>query len=220
MNHQPKMMQSTPTLIGDHVRLEALGVQHAEGLAAAAAADPTLYRLSPVPQGLSKFREYIDTALSWREAGTALPFATVRLSDEEIIGSTRLWNVEYWPWPETHRGSDTRTPDACEIGYTWLTQSAIRTTANTEAKLLMLTFAFEQWKVLRVCFHADARNARSRTAIERLGAKPEGILRAHRLAADLQPRDSARFSILAGEWPGVQERLRGLLERRTSHSQP
>jgi len=71
----------------------------------------------------------------------------------------------------------------------------------------MLTYAFETWKVLRVCLHTDVRNARSRAAIERIGGQPEGILRAHRMAADFIPRDSARYSIVAAEWPAVKERL-------------
>ena len=95
----------------------------------------------------------------------------------------------------------------CEIGYTWLTQSAIRTAANTEAKFLMLRHAFETWDVLRVCFHTDVRNQRSRAALERIGGVFEGILRSHRLAADNIARDSARFSIVASEWPRVKERL-------------
>jgi RimJ/RimL family protein N-acetyltransferase len=129
------------------------------------------------------------------------------LSDETVIGSSRFWNIERWPWPPGHQRSCSAAADACEIGYTWLTRSAIRTAANTEAKLLMLTFAFEEWDVLRVCFHADAGNARSHTALERLGASYEGLLRAHRLAADATPRDSVRFSILASEWPAVKQGL-------------
>jgi len=104
-------------------------------------------------------------------------------------------------------------PDTCEIGYTWLTRSAIRTAANTEAKLLMLTHAFETWQVLRVCLHTDVRNQRSRAAIERIGGKFEGILRAHRMAADYIARDSARFSIVAAEWPEVKQRLSQLVDR-------
>jgi N-acetyltransferase len=86
--------------------------------------------------------------------------------------------------------------------------------ANTEAKLLMLEKAFEQWQVFRVCFHADVRNIGSCTAIERIGGKKEGILRAHRLAKDQIPRDSARFSILLNEWPEVKCRLHELLDQR------
>ena len=87
----------------------------------------------------------------------------------------------------------------------------MRTAANTEAKLLMLTHAFETWRVLRVCFHADARNQRSRAALERIGGSFEGILRAHRLAADSSARDSARYSILEPEWPAVKHHLVRLL---------
>ncbi len=106
-------------------------------------------------------------------------------------------------------GSHGRTsPDACEIGYTWLSPAAMRTAINTEAKLLLLTYAFEEGKVLRVCLHTDARNARSRAAIEGIGGQFEGILRAHRMAADLTPRDSARYSIIAPEWPALKLRLR------------
>jgi len=89
----------------------------------------------------------------------------------------------------------------------------MRTPANTEAKLLMLDHAFETWQVLRVCFHTDARNERSRAALERIGGKFEGILRAHRMAADYIPRDSLRFSIVAAEWPTVKQRLIQLVER-------
>ena len=200
-------------LRGTHVRLEALNARHSDGLVAAAAADPALYRWSLIPQGKDEVATYINTALAWRDAGTALPFAIVRLADDMVIGCTRFWNIERWAWPPGYPSHGRATPDACEIGYTWLTRSAIRTAANTEAKLLMLTHAFEEWRVVRVCFHADARNDRSRAAIERLGAQFEGILRAHRLAADFTPRDSARYSILAAEWPTVKLRLTERLAR-------
>jgi len=183
-----------------------------DGLTTAAAADPSLYRWSPIPQGKVQARQYVETAVAWRNAGTAVPFAIVRMSDSIIIGSSRFWNLEYWAWPSGHARCDRRAPDACEIGYTWFTESAIRTAANTESKLLMLTHAFEAWRVLRVCFHTDIRNQRSRTALERIGAKFEGVLRAHRLAADFIPRDSARFSMVAAEWPEVKERLVQRLE--------
>jgi RimJ/RimL family protein N-acetyltransferase len=178
-----------------------------------AADDPSLYRLTPVPQNGADMVRYIDTALAWRDAGSAWPFAIVRLIDGVVIGSTRFWNLERWEWPTGYPRHGATTPDVCEIGYTWLSRSAIRTPANTEAKLLMLTHAFEQWRVLRVCLHTDARNARSRAAIERIGGKFEGILRAHRLAADFTIRDSARYSITEAEWPVVKERMAQLNER-------
>jgi RimJ/RimL family protein N-acetyltransferase len=207
-----------PILEGRHVRLEPLAHRHVDGLAAASAADPSLYQWSPIPQGRSEAEKYVETALAWQEAGTAAPFAVVRLADNAVIGSTRFWLLEYWAWPPGHalhgRASNGQTlPDACEIGYTWFAASAIRTPANTESKLLMLTYAFETWQVLRVCLHTDVRNARSRAAIERIGGKFEGILRAHRMAADFIPRDSARYSIVAPERPAVKERLVELRDR-------
>jgi RimJ/RimL family protein N-acetyltransferase len=194
-------------LTGTHVRLEPLDRRHLDGLVHAAAADPSLYRWSPVPQGERETAQYIDTALAWRNAGTALPFAIVRIDDGIVVGSTRFWNLERWPWPQAHPRRGAGAIDGCEIGYTWLTLSAIRTAINTEAKLLMLTHAFETWRTLRVCLHTDARNERSAAAIERIGGRFEGILRAHRLAADYTPRNSMRFSILADEWPAVRRRL-------------
>ena len=156
---------------------------------------------------------YIETALAERDAGTALPFAIIRIENGEIIGSTRFWNIERWAWPQGRERHSRIHPDACEIGYTWLTRSAIHTAANTEAKLLMLTYAFETWQVLRACLHTDARNQRSRAAIERIGGKLEGVLRAHRMAADYTPRDSVRYSIIAAEWPDVKRRLTLLRDR-------
>ena len=192
---------------GKHIRLEPLDHRHIDALVAAAEVDPSLYQWSPVPQGKAEATKYVETALAWRDAGTAVPYAIIRVDDGIVIGSTRFWNLERWAWPQGHPRHGRSAPDACEIGYTWLTRLAIRTAANTEAKLLMLTHAFETWQVLRVCFHTDARNQRSRAALERIGAKFEGILRAHRMAADYIPRDSMRFSIVAAEWPEVKARL-------------
>ena len=201
------------TLVGKHVRLESLDHRHVDGLVAAAAGDGTLYQWSPVPRDKVEAIRYIDTALAWRDAGTAVPFATVSVEDGVVIGSTRFFHLERWAWPLGHARHGRDVADACEIGYTWLTRSAIRTAANTEAKLLMLTHAFESWQMLRVCFHADARNQRSRAAIERIGGRFEGILRSHRMAADFIARDSARFSIVAAEWPEVKQRLTRLLDQ-------
>ena len=122
------------------------------------------------------------------------------------VGSTRFFDLDRWAWPQSHARYGRGEPDVCEIGYTWLSRAAIRTGANTEAKLLMLTFAFESWQVLRVCLHTDVRNQPSRAAIERIGGKFEGVLRAHRMAADFSVRDSARFSIVQQEWPEVKQR--------------
>jgi len=201
------------TLSGRFVRLEPLDRVHLDGLVAAAAVDPSLYQWSLVPQGKDLAARYIDAAIAGRDAGTVLPFATIRVADGSVIGSTRFFDMERWAWPQGHPRHGQSDPDVCEIGYTWLTQSAIRTAANTEAKFLMLTHAFESWNMLRVCLHTDARNQRSRAAIERIGGKFEGILRAHRLAADFTPRDSARFAIVATDWPDVKKRIAVFLDR-------
>ena len=201
-------------LQGKHIRLEPLDRHHVEGLAAASATgDAALYRWSPVPQGKAEAAAYVETALAWREANKAIAFATVRASDGMVIGSTRFFDLESWAWPKGHPLHGRGVPDACEIGYTWLARPALRTAANTEAKLLMLRHAFEVWQMLRVCLHTDARNERSRAAIERIGGKFEGILRSHRMAADFIARDSARYSIVAAEWPGVKQRLIQMVDR-------
>jgi RimJ/RimL family protein N-acetyltransferase len=200
---------ATGTLTGTRVRLEPLAYRHLPGLVAAAAGGGELYRWTTVPRDEAQARGYIETALAARDRGAAVPFAVVALTDEKVIGSTRFWDPGYWPWPDRDPALP-RTPDTCEIGHTWLGPDAIRTGANTQMKRLMLTHAFETWRVQSVCLHTDARNERSRAAMERIGARFEGILRAHRLAADLTPRDSARYAITAAGWPAVSEHLASL----------
>lgn len=210
------MSSANFVLSGRHVRLEPLALGHVDGLVRAAtvasAGDPSLYQWSPVPQTHDDATHYVETALAWREAGTAVPFAIVGAQDG-VIGSTRFWNIERWSWPQGHPEFGRRDVDACEIGYTWFARTALRTAANTESKLLMLAHAFETWQTLRVCLHTDVRNVRSRAAIERIGGRFEGILRSHRMAADHTPRDSARFSIVAAEWPAVKKRLQQRFNR-------
>jgi N-acetyltransferase len=201
----------TGPLIGTHVRLEPLSFRHAAGLVAAASGGGELYRWSQVPHDRDAVRRYLESASAARDRRAAVPYAVVRLADQTVIGSTRFHQLDYWAWPD--RDAGTAPPDVCEIGYTWLSRDAIRTAANSEMKRLMLTHAFETWRVRSVCLHTDARNERSRAAMERLGASFEGILRAHRLAADLIPRDSARYSITAAQWPGVRRRFTELDRR-------
>jgi len=203
-----------PELTGRHVRLEPIEPRHRAGLVAASADDPELFRMSKVPVGDAEVGRYIEAAVAARDAAIAAPFAVIRLADETVIGSTRLFDLDWWAWPENHPRHGHDGPDTCEIGHTWLTRSAIRTGANTEMKRLMLAFAFESWRVQSVCFHTDARNERSRRALGRIGARYEGILRSHRLAADDQPRDSARFAINAADWPAVKAHLAELSRDR------
>lgn len=201
------MTLDSPVLTGRHIRLEPLSPAHADGLVAASSGDLSLYQWSAVPIGRDAVLSYIDTALAGREAGTVQAFATVRIADGIVIGSTRFFDIDHWAWPAGHPRHGRKDPDVCEIGYTWLAHQAIRTGANTEAKLLMLTHAFEVWGMLRVCLHTDARNKRSQAAIERIGGKFEGVLRAHRIAADFIARNSWRYSILESEWPETKRRL-------------
>jgi N-acetyltransferase len=198
----------TGPLEGQYVRLEPLAVGHVPGLLQAAAQDPSLYQWVLVPQDEPAMRRHVEDALAARAKGIAVPFAVVRLADETVIGSTRFHQLDYWARPG---GAD--IPDTCEIGYTWLAREALRTGANTEMKRLMLTHAFEVWRVRSVCLHTDVRNQRSQDAIRRIGGSFEGVLRSHRLAVDQSPRDSARFSITAAEWPAVRQHLGNLTAR-------
>jgi RimJ/RimL family protein N-acetyltransferase len=139
-------------------------------------------------------------------------FATVRRGrdaggDDRVVGATRFCEVSHWQWPPGASHQRHGVPDVVDIGYTWLAGSAQRTPVNTEAKLLMMTHAFEVWGVHRVALQTDVRNERSRSAIERIGGKLDGILRGDRPGADDTVRTSARFSILASEWPEVKARL-------------
>ena len=210
------MKIESPVLSGSHVRLEPLAHRHIEGLSTIVAGHDELYQWTFVPRGRAETERYVDTVLAWQEAGTAVPYATVRQSDGEVIGCTRFFDLLRWDWPSGHERHASATPDVGEIGYTWLAPDAVRTAANTEAKLLMLTQAFEDWRMLRICFHTHAKNMRSQAAIQRIGGKFEGMLRANKLAADNTPRDSARYSIVASEWPEVKQRLQGFLSRDQS----
>jgi N-acetyltransferase len=201
------------TLAGKHVRLEPLARVHVPALATAAASGPRdSYAFTWVPAGEADAATYVDEALKLHAAGKALPFVTIDVATGRVVGSTRYLNVEFWTWPAGNplqRGED--LPDVVEIGATWLAPAAQRTPINTEAKLLMLTHAFEVWRVHRVSLMTDARNMRSRNAILRLGAKFDGILRAARVAVDGVIRDTAAFSIVEAEWPDVKAGLQAKL---------
>lgn len=185
------------------VRLEPLSLDHVPALVAAASEDRSTYAFTMVPDGLDAMAAYVATALDEQHSGRTLAFAT--FVHDRIVGSTRFMDMDHW--------GASPLPSVLEIGSTWLSASAQRTGANTEAKLLMLTHAFETWQVHRVTFKTDARNERSRRAIERIGATFEGIRRAHVLAYDGTIRDSAYFSIIASEWPAVKLRLCALRDR-------
>lgn len=195
-------------LAGRHVRLEPLALRHLPALVAAASGRRDTFRLTTTPDGEPQAREYLTAALDAQAAGGALPFAIVSLALGRVVGSTRFGNLERWTWPKGHASARTDgAPDAGEIGWTWLAEEAQRTAVNTEAKRLMLAHAFETWQFHRITLKTDVRNTRSRAAIERLGARFDGVLRAHFPAVDGTLRDSATYSILAAEWPSVRASL-------------
>jgi N-acetyltransferase len=193
------MMTVQPvTLVGQHVCLEPLFLEHVDGLARVGL-DPQLWRFNPTAMTTADdMREYVATALDEQRRGVSLPFAVVERAGGQVIGSTRFANIV----PEHHR---------LEIGWTWYAAPYQRTAVNTEAKLLLLTHAFDVLGAMRVEFKTDALNARSRTAIARLGAVEEGTFRKHMRTASGRIRDSVYFSIVDTEWPAVKARLTGKL---------
>jgi N-acetyltransferase len=200
------------TLEGPHVRLEPLSEDHIPALVEAAALDRTAYRWTYTPDGLEQMTDYVRDALAKVATGAHVAFATVRRAagparSDQVVGATRFCEIACWQWPPGARHQRHGVPDVVDIGFTWLAGPAQRTHVNTEAKLLMLTHAFEVWDVHRVALQTDVRNKRSWAAIERIGGQLDGIMRADRPGADDTVRTSARFSIVAAEWPGVKARL-------------
>lgn len=188
-------MEISPvTLEGQHVRLEPLALAHEEALVAAANDGELWNSTVTIVPTRETMAAYIEAALEGQTLGRELPFVIVRKSTDQIVGTTRFYEIM-----PVDRG--------VAIGYTWLSKSAQRTPVNTEAKLLLLTHAFEQWGCIRVELITDVLNQQSRAAILRLGAKEEGILRSHMVMPDGRIRDSVVFSITSEEWPEVKARL-------------
>lgn len=181
-------------LDGRTVRLEPLTLRHIPALARVAF-DPDLWRWTTTRiTNEGELRSYVEDALSLQRAGSALPFCILSKTSGEAIGSSRFGNYD---------AANRRV----EIGWTWVAGPWQRTTANPEAKRLMLEYAFTDLECLRVEFKTDALNARSRGALLKLGAKEEGILRSHMVVHDGRRRDSVYFSILVEEWPDVRRAL-------------
>ncbi|MFE6805045.1 GNAT family N-acetyltransferase [Streptomyces sp. NPDC057681] len=197
-----------PVLEGTLVRLEPLEHRHAADLAAAAEEDRSSYRFTWVPTA-AEVEGYIDAQLARAAAGKLAPYAQVDQTSGRAVGATAYWDPRPWP---TRSGLC-----AIEVGFTWLTASAQGTGVNTEAKYLLFRHAFENWEVARVDLKTDARNGRSRAAIEGVGARFEGVLRnwsrSWAPGEDGQLRDSAIFSITAAEWPECQARLEQRIAR-------
>ncbi len=187
-----------PVLEGRHVRLEPLTQSHHAGLTEVGL-NPDLWELIPYRVTTpDEMTAYIERALKDQAAGVSLPFAAIDRASGKIIGSTRYMNVE-----PAHR--------RVEIGATWIARPWQRTAINTEAKYMMLRYAFETLGCIRVELKTDALNRRSRNAIQRIGAMEEGIFRRHIITWSGRVRDSVYFSVVDREWPRVKAALESRL---------
>lgn len=194
-------------LEGRHTRLEPLAEDHRDALFEASR-HPEVWRwMRDYPASRASFDGWYDEALASTEAGTEHAFATVSLAADAVVGSTRYLALR----PED-RG--------LQVGWTWLTPAAWRTGINVEAKLLMLTHAFETLGCIRVELKTHAENQRSRDALAAMGAWFEGIHRNHRIVPGVGIRDTAWFSVIDSEWPAVRRRLRARLAAYTLREEP
>jgi len=197
----PRMKIEPITLEGEHVRLEALRESHADALVAVSIGHG-LFRFFPFSlEDEAALRGYVKGAVAALANGTLLPFATIDRATGRVVGSTSYLAID---------AGNRRL----EIGATWIAPSHQRSAVNTEAKLLQLTHCFEVLGTNRVEFKTDARNARSRAALARIGAVEEGIFRAHMVMPDGALRDSVYFSVIASEWPAVKRSLEQKLASR------
>lgn len=190
-------------LRGGRVALEPLSARHLPGLAAAIE-DGQLWKipvtLVPRPEELNDFLRQAEERYAAQQERA---FATIDLASGTIVGSTRFMAIN-------------RHNRRVEIGFTFLAQRWQRSYVNTEAKYLMLRHAFEEWACNRVEFLTDVLNVKSRTAILRLGAKEEGVMRSHMIMRDGRIRDSVLYSVIASEWPAVKCGLEAKIARSVS----
>ena len=199
MESDPTLWRNAPRLVGEHVSLEPLGLEHADGLRAAVVEGrlwELFYTSIPRPE---EAEDYIHAALEQQSRGEALPFV-VRDAAGDVVGTTRYYQL------------DPRVPRLC-IGYTWYAARVQRTGLNTQAKLLLLAYAFEKLHCAAVTFETSWFNHASRTAIARLGARQDGVLRNHLRHRDGTLRDTVVFSITQDEWPAVKNHLKMKLAR-------
>lgn len=187
------------TLEGKYVRLEPLRVDHLPALCKAGLHGAIWQWTANVVNSEADLENYVRSALADQAQGIALPFVTIERGGETVVGSTRFGNIDL-------------VNRKAEIGWTWLDPAWQRTAINTEAKLLMLTHAFEEWDCIRVELKTDANNQQSRKAIERIGGVQEGILRNHMITESGRFRDSVYFSIIDSEWESVKADLTSKLK--------
>lgn len=185
-----------PVLKGKLVELHPIQVEHRQPIIDAAS-DGQLWEMTltviPSPQTID---QYLNHAFENRDNGSHIPFVIIDAASRKVVGCTRFWKID-------------RANRKLEIGHTWLSQSFQRSGINTEAKYLLLTYAFEVMECVRVQFTTDENNTRSRAAILRIGAQQEGIIRHERIMPDGRKRNSVRFSIIDDEWKGIKAGLEG-----------
>jgi RimJ/RimL family protein N-acetyltransferase len=200
-------VQRVNELVGEVVRLEPLSTAHVDELVVAATEDRSTYAFTVVPSTREAMKIYVNGLLEDLERGHVFPFAQVAVMTGRAVGATRFLTIRRRPGEIT--------PFAVEIGGTWLAASAQRTAINSEAKLLLMTYAFDEWAVGRVDLKTDARNDRSRAAMARIGATFEGVLRqwqpSQATGEESLLRDSAIFSVMDFEWPEVRRSLKSRL---------
>ncbi len=200
-------MLEAPTLTGTQVQLEPIALDHVDDLLVAASEHRDTYGWTMVPADRPSMERYVAGLLDLAQQDKAVPLVQRRLADGALVGCTRYMELAWW--------GGRPFPDEVEVGGTWLAASAQRSGINTEAKLLLFTHAFDVWGVQRLCLCTDARNERSRAAIQRVGASFEGILRHNRASyvpAEIgKARDTAIFSITDDEWPAARDALQALL---------
>jgi RimJ/RimL family protein N-acetyltransferase len=202
------LLRDVPVLHGALVRLEPLSGRHAADLARAAEEDRRAYGFTWVPRD-DEIDDYLHSLFQRAVEGKLIPFAQIRLTDQRAVGCTSYGNPRTWP--------NRAETSAVEIGWTWLGATAQRSGINIEAKLLLFTYAFDELGVARVDIKTDARNEKSRRAIEGLGAHFEGVLRSWSESwapgEEGRLRDSAMYSVIAAEWPSCRQHLRDRLAR-------
>lgn len=181
-------------LEGEFVRLEPLEIGHLEKLCEVGLDESLWLWTANIIKTSADMKSYIETALDEFRRGVSLPFVTIEKSSDKIVGSTRFGNID---------AKNRKT----EIGWTWINPRWQRTFVNTEAKLLMLTHAFETWNYVRVELKTDVLNEKSQKAMLRLGAQKEGVLRRHLITDAGRIRDTVYFSILDSEWQTVKANL-------------
>ena len=202
----PRRLRTAQVVLeGKHVRLEPLSYEHLDGLCAVGL-DESLWRWVPTSvRNREEMRDYIGIALAEQGRDVSMPFATIDKASGQVAGSTRFANMD-------------RRDHRVEIGWTWIGRPWQRTAVNTEAKYLMLQYAFETLNCVRVELKTDVLNEHSRRAILRLGAKEEGILRKHRHMWTGRFRDTVYYSILDSEWPSVRAALQAKLKAWPTHT--